>query len=110
MEWGALFFFVLAIVFGIMGNLGLLIMPDVYTRLQASSTCSTTSVLSAIIGAMLLSGLSATTGRLLVIALFFFVSSPVSAHIIAKYAWYAGVIPWKCSYDVRRSLSEERGD
>jgi multicomponent Na+:H+ antiporter subunit G len=104
MEWGALIFFGLAIVFGMMGNLGLLIMPDVYTRLQVSSTCSTTSVLSAIIAAMLLSGFSATTGRLLVIALFFFVSSPVSVHIIAKYAWYSGVVPWRRSYEARKRL------
>lgn len=107
MEWVAGAFFVLAVVFGIMGNVGMLIMPDVYTRLQASSTCSTTSVLSVIIGLMFLSGLSPTTGRLAVIALFFFVSSPVSAHIIAKYAWYSGTVPWRRSYEVRKQLSEE---
>ena len=110
MEWGALVFFGLAFVFGMMGNLGLLIMPDVYTRLQVSSTCSTTSVLSAIIAVMFLSGFSPTTGRLLVIALFFFVSSPVSAHIIAKYAWYSGVVPWRRSYEVRKRLIQGKND
>ncbi len=108
MEWVAAVFFVLAVVFGTMGNLGLLIMPDVYTRLQASSTCATTSVLSAIIGSMIISGISEATGRLLVIALFFFVSSPVSAHIIAKYAWYSGAVPWRRSYEIRRGLKESR--
>lgn len=110
MEWGAIVFFALAVIFGIMGNVGLLIMPDVFTRLQASSTCSTTSVLSVIIGVMFLSGLSPTTGRLVVIALFFFVSSPVSAHIIAKFAWYSGTVPWRRSYEVRRRLSEAQND
>ncbi|MBD3278668.1 MAG: cation:proton antiporter [Candidatus Aegiribacteria sp.] len=90
-------FFGLGIVFNIMGNLGVLIFPDVYTRLQASSTCSTTSVLSFFIGCMFLVGWGAMFGRLLVITLFFFVTSPISAHIIARFAWQNGVVAWRKS-------------
>ena len=34
-------FFGLGAVFIVMANIGVLVFPDVYTRLQASSTCST---------------------------------------------------------------------
>ena len=88
-------FYTLAIVFAVMGQVGVLVLPDVYTRLQASSTCSTTSVFSVFVAAILSSGLSPMTGKLVLIALFFLISSPVSAHIVARYAWEHGIVPWR---------------
>ena len=88
-------FLCLGILFNLIGNLGVLIFPDVYTRLQASSTCSTTAVISVFIAAMVASGFSAITGKIFVITLFFFISSPVAAHIIARYAWNKEIIPWR---------------
>ncbi len=105
-----LFFLVLGVLFGIMGNLGVLIFPDVYTRLQASSTASTTSVLSVFIATMIVSGLTPMTGKIAVITVFFFVTSPIAAHIIARFAWEAGVVPWRRSYWDRRRLKEDGDD
>ena len=85
----------LGFVFALLGHLGVLVFPDVYTRLQASSTCTTTSVISFFIAAMVDSGISATTGKIVVISVFFIVSSPVSSHIVARYAWSRGIIPWR---------------
>ena len=102
-------FFGLGVIFSIMGNLGVLVFPDVYTRLQASSTCSTTSVLSFFIGCMFLVGWGAMFGRLLVITLFFFVTSPISAHIIARFAWQNGVVAWRKNYMTRGSGERSSG-
>lgn len=88
-------FLLLGILFGIVGNLGILIFPDVYTRLQGSSTASTTSVFSIFLAGIIHSGLTPMTGKLLVISLFFLVSSPLAAHIIGGYAWKEGILPWK---------------
>ncbi|MDX9800043.1 MAG: monovalent cation/H(+) antiporter subunit G [Spirochaetia bacterium] len=93
--WIVYVFLILGAVFNLMGLLGVLIFPDPYTRLQASSTCSTTSVISIFIAAMVDAGFSPVTGKILVITLFFFISSPVSAHIIACYAWNNEIIPWR---------------
>lgn len=101
MSIAAAVFLVLGAVFNIMGNLGVLIFPDVYTRLQASSTCSTTSVLSFFIGCMLIAGWGPMLGRLLVITLFFFITSPIAAHIIARFAWQTGIVPWRQSFRKR---------
>lgn len=89
------FFLFLGILFGVVGNIGILLFPDVYTRLQASSTCSTTSVFSIFLAGMIHSGFAPMTGKLLGITVFFLVSSPVSAHIIARYAWYLEIQPWR---------------
>ncbi len=91
------------ILFGVVGNVGVLIFPDVYTRLQASATCATTATLSVIIGCAFLVELGPMTGKLIVIGLFFLVSSPVSSHIIGRYAWKREMVPWRRAWD-------ERGD
>ncbi len=85
----------LGFIFALLGHLGVLIFPDVYTRLQASSTCATTSVISFFIAAMVDSGFSLITGKIVVISVFFLVSNPVSSHIVARYAWSRGIIPWR---------------
>jgi multicomponent Na+:H+ antiporter subunit G len=97
-------FFALGVLFNIIGNIGVLLFPDVYTRLQASSTCSTTSVLSFLIGSMFLVGWGPMTGRILVITLFFFVTNPISSHIIARFAWLNGMVPWKRNYGRRGTM------
>lgn len=94
-EWAVQLFLLLGIVFALMGNLGVLIFPDIYTRLHASSTCSTTSVFSFFVAAMLRAGFSPMSGKILVIMLFFLISSPVGAHIIARFAWQKGIVPWR---------------
>jgi len=95
MIWIVQFFLLLGVVFSVIGNLGVLIFPDVYTRLQASSTCSTTSVFSIFLAAMLSAGISQLTGKILVITLFFLFSSPVSAYIVARFAWNQDIVPWR---------------
>jgi multicomponent Na+:H+ antiporter subunit G len=104
MNWPVIVFFGLGVIFGVMGNLGVLVFPDVYTRLQASSTCSTTSVFSVFIACMILSGFSPMTGRIVVITLFFFITNPIASHIIARFAWQNEIIPWRRSYGDRRRL------
>lgn len=100
-------FFLLGVVFNIIGHIGVLVFPDIYTRLQASSTCSTTSVLSILIGCMLLAEWGPMTGRIIVITLFFFITNPISAHIIAEFAWHKGIVPWKYRYVKKSPLGEE---
>lgn len=95
MSIAAVIFFGLGIFFAITGHIGLLKAPDVYTRLQTSSTCSTTSVISILIASMLLSGLSPFTGKVAAITIFFVITSPLSTHIIARYAWEEGIVPWR---------------
>jgi multicomponent Na+:H+ antiporter subunit G len=95
-------FLLLGIIFGLAGNIGIALFPDIYTRLQASSTCSTTAVFSILLAGMIHSGFTPMTGKLAGITIFFLISSPVSAHIIAKYAWRENIQPWR----VYNSLSK----
>ena len=87
--------FAFGLFFGILGNIGMLRFPDVYTRLQASAKCSTTSLFSILIGCMFLTGFSPAMVKIMVIAVFFLVTSPITTHIIGRRAWKRGVVPFK---------------
>jgi multicomponent Na+:H+ antiporter subunit G len=89
--------FLSAIVFGIGGLIGVFRFPDPYSRLQSGSLCGTTAVFSIFIGALALSPNWAVAVRIVIIALFFLVSSPTSTHIVARFIWNSGVAPWKPS-------------
>lgn len=94
-DWAAAVFLIFAAVFNLAGGLGVLVFPDVYTRLQVSALSSTTATISVFIASMIIEGFSPMTGKILVITFFFFISSPVSAHIIARYAWNREMVPWR---------------
>jgi len=98
-------FFALGLFFSLLGNIGVLRFPDVYTRLHASSKCGVTSLLSILIALMLLKGLTPMTGRILVITVFFLISAPVASHIIGRRAWEEGILPWR-----RQKPKRKEGD
>jgi multicomponent Na+:H+ antiporter subunit G len=93
--WAAAAFLALGVFFGVVGNLGVLRFPDLYTRLHASAKCSTTTVVSIFVACVLIAGFSTLSGRIMVIALFFLLTGPVTAHIIGRRAWKRGVLPWR---------------
>jgi multicomponent Na+:H+ antiporter subunit G len=84
-----------ALVFMVSGIVGLFRFPDAYTRLQASALAGTSAVLSIIMATALLANSWQIALRLVLIMLFFLVSSPTGAHIVARYAWDSGLSPWK---------------
>lgn len=88
-------FLFLSIFFALFGNIGILRFPDIYTRLQASSKCAITSLLSLFIGLMILKGFSFISVRIMVIAIFFLLTGPVASHVIGRSAYEGGVLPWR---------------
>lgn len=109
MSWIACGFIGLGLFFGIMGNVGVLRFPDVYTRIHAACKCSTTSVLSILVGCMLLEGFTPMTARILVITLFFLITSPVAGHIVGRSAWARGLAVWRRPREERSAGPEETG-
>ena len=86
-------FLFLGIFFSLVGNVGVLRFPDVYTRLQAATKCAVTGVVSILFACMFLNGISPAGGRIMVITLFLLATGPVTSHIIARYAWQKGILP-----------------
>jgi multicomponent Na+:H+ antiporter subunit G len=79
--------------FTVVGALGLLRMPDLYTRMHAASVIDTLGAGLLIVGFMLEAGLTLVTLKLFfILALFFFIG-PVVTHALAQAAMHAGIQP-----------------
>lgn len=82
--------------FIVIGGIGVLRMPEIYTRMHASSVTETAGSLFVLIGLMILSGLSLATVKLFAIALFLLFTSPVSTYALVNTALIAGQKPALC--------------
>ena len=80
-------------VFAVIGGIGLLRLPDVYARMHGGGITDTLGAGLILIGLMFQSGLSLTTGKLVMVLLFLLITSPTSTHALAKAALAAGIEP-----------------
>jgi multicomponent Na+:H+ antiporter subunit G len=80
--------------FAFLAALGVLRMPDVFTRMQASTKASTLGLGCLLIGAALQFGDLASVVRVVSIGAFTFLTTPVSAHVIARASYLADIPLW----------------
>lgn len=72
--------------FVVIGAIGLMRMPDLYTRMHAASVSDTLGAGLLIVGLMLQAGFSLVTLKLLFLFALFFFTGPVAAHALAQAA------------------------
>lgn len=80
-------------IFMIIGAVGLLRMPDVFTRMHATSVSDILGGGLILVGLMIIAGLSLVTVKLIFLVLFLGMIGPVSTHAVARAALHAGVKP-----------------
>jgi multicomponent Na+:H+ antiporter subunit G len=80
-------------LFCIVGGIGMLRMPDLYTRLHASSVIESLGAGLMLLGLMLQAGLSLITLKLLILLALLFIASPTATHAIARVAMLRGLKP-----------------
>ena len=89
----------ISIVFALAGVVGMLRFRDSFSRMQASTNISTFGVLGVIIAGCLYSGFMLNDMqmlvKLLVLGVFYIITSPISGHAIAKAAYKKGIRPEK---------------
>lgn len=87
----------IGLLFDLFGCIGLVRMPDVYNRLQASTKCVTFGTCSIMFGTFLMVGFCATGVKALLLIVFVVLTAPVSAHALARGAHISGVKLWEKS-------------
>ncbi len=90
LSWACLLgggFFVLA------GGIGVVRLPDVYTRSHAAGMTDTLGAGLILIGLMLQGGFTLITAKLILILVFIFFTSPTSTHALIHTAHASGVRP-----------------
>ena len=81
--------------FALLAAVGVLRMPDVFTRMQASTKASTLGLACLLIGAALQMGDFASFIRVASIGAFVLLTTPVAGHVIARASYFAGVPLWE---------------
>lgn len=81
--------------FSLSGAVGIVRMPDLYTRIQCSSKAVTMGALPLLAALVIAEGaLTDFGGRALIVAILLFVFSPVASHALGRAAYKSGVPMW----------------
>lgn len=80
-------------LFCVVGAVGMLRMPDFYTRLHAASVIETLGGGLIMLGLLLQAGVTLVAVKLLIVALLVFFASPTATHALAKAAMERGLRP-----------------
>lgn len=79
--------------FCVVGAVGLVRMPDFYTRMHAASVTDTLGVGFLLLGLILQAGFTLVAAKLVFIGLLFYFASPTATHALAKAAMTRGLRP-----------------
>jgi multicomponent Na+:H+ antiporter subunit G len=94
--------------FSLLAAIGVLRMPDVFTRMQASTKASTLGLGCLLVGSALQMGDFASFIRVASIGAFVLLTTPVAAHVIARASYIADVPLWDGTVLDERRLATER--
>jgi multicomponent Na+:H+ antiporter subunit G len=87
-------FIIIGLIFDFFGCLGLVRLPDVYNRLQASTKSVTLGTCGILFGLFLFKGFTAAGIKAILCIVFLILTAPVSAHALARAAHKSGVKLW----------------
>ena len=79
--------------FGLVGGIGVLRMPDFFTRIHPAGMTDSMFAPCVLVALMLQAGWSIITVKLAFILLFLFLTSPTASHALAKAALHGGLTP-----------------
>ena len=97
-------------LFSLLAVVGLWRLPDIYTRMHAASKAGTLGSGLMLIAIAVYSGDGSTVSRALAGVVFFLLTAPISAHLLAKAAYAVGykLSPISVADDLRDAANDRR--
>ena len=77
----------------LVGAIGMIRFPDFWSRLHAASVTDSAGMILLLLGMCLQAGVSLITVKLILIAVFLFITGPTSTHVVANAALVSGLKP-----------------
>ncbi|MFC7021331.1 MULTISPECIES: monovalent cation/H(+) antiporter subunit G [Haloarcula] len=93
-EWAIVALAALGAFFGGVAAIGIVRLPDVYTRAHAASKSDTLGAVLALAAVALAIQTNLSTVKAVFLLLFMFLTNPTAAHAIARAAADQGIQPW----------------
>ncbi len=82
-------------VFMLIASLGVVRLPDLFMRMHSNTKSATLGVFFMMVGLSIHFGSLSIFIRALAVVLFFMITAPVAAQIIARAAYFSGIPLWK---------------
>lgn len=108
LQYIAAFFFLGGFFFLVVGVIGLLRLPDVYTRMHAMGKCDTLGAGMVLIGLMLLIMDITNITKLILIGVMIATINPIVTHLIAKTAYNRGTPMAEGSFLINDYVASQR--
>lgn len=108
LQYIAVFFLLGGFFFLAVGVIGLLRLPDVYTRMHATGKCDTLGTGMVLIAIMLLIGDITNITKLVLIGIMIATINPVITHLIAKTAYNRGTPMVEGSFIINDYVASQR--
>jgi monovalent cation/proton antiporter MnhG/PhaG subunit len=86
---------IIGATFALLAGVGVLRMPDLFTRMQAATKASTLGIGCIVLAVAIHFGELGITTRALATIIFVFLTAPVAAHMIARAGYFVGVPLWE---------------
>jgi multicomponent Na+:H+ antiporter subunit G len=80
--------------FGLVAVVGIMRLPDLYTRAHATSKSDTLGIVLTLAGVALVFGADFALFKTVLLGAFLFVTNPTAAHAITRAAHDQGIAPW----------------
>ncbi len=96
--------------FCFIGAVGLVRLPDFYTRCHAAGITDTLGAGMVLVGLMFLSGDPMVHIKLGLVAIFLLLTSPTAGHAISNAAYTRGIVPWSQEGDGGTAATGDDGD
>lgn len=108
LEYIAIFFLMGGLFFLVVGVVGLIRLPDVYTRMHAMGKCDTLGAGLVLIGLMLLIMDITNITKLILIGIMIATINPIVTHLIAKTAYNRGTPMAEGSFLINDFVASQR--
>ena len=93
-EMAAALFIIGGLIFLIGSGIGMLRLPDFYSRIHASGNSETLGCMLTFIGLMIYEGATLTSLKIAFVFLLVFMANPIGSHILSKSAYKSGHPIW----------------
>ena len=92
--WASIALVVVGLFFSVVAAIGLIRLPDLYTRAHATSKADTLGTVLTLAGLALTFGTNVPRAKLVLLAFFLLITNPTATHAITRAAHDQGSIPW----------------
>ena len=103
----SILFVSIGILFMMVGSIGILRLPDFYSRTHSVSKSDTLGIIFVIIGLVVYEGFTQSSFKLILVVLFIALSNPIGTHALARAAMKKGLSPFFSDENKKKSANRE---